>query len=87
MIFIISRQIQIENESKTMSILDLINYSPSGTSYTADNGVKVEGIFKSEVLTCYHGNFDAFHFYKNYRIAASNIVLSCDVKIKVPDIS
>tara|TARA_R110001606_G_scaffold395664_2_gene568504 strand:+ start:120154 stop:121158 length:1005 start_codon:yes stop_codon:yes gene_type:complete len=85
--YFISRQIRIENESKIMPILDLINHSSAGIAYTADNAVSVEGMFKSEVLTCYHGSFDAFHFYKNYRIAApSNIVLSCDVKINVPNI-
>lgn len=85
--YFISRQICIENESKIMPILDLINHSSAGIAYKADNGVSVEGMFKSEVLTCYHGSFDAFHFYKNYRIAApSNIVLSCDVKINVPNV-
>ena len=85
--YFISRQIRIGNESKIMPIIDLINHSSTGVAYTVDNGVSVEGIFKSEVLTCYHGSSDAFHFYKNYRIAApSNIVLSCDVKINVPNI-
>lgn len=85
--YFVSRQIRIGNESKIMPVLDLINHSSTGIVYTADNGVSVEGMFQSEVLTCYHGSFDAFHFYKNYRIAApSNIVLSCDVKINVPDI-
>ncbi|SIS69937.1 hypothetical protein [Neptunomonas antarctica] len=85
--YFISRQIRIENESKIMPIIDLINHSSAGIAYTADNGVSVEGMFKSEVLTRYHGSFDAFHFYKNYRIAVpSNIVLSCDVKINVPNV-
>ena len=85
--YFISRQIRIENESKIMPILDLINHSPSGSIYTADNGISVEGCFQSEVLTSYHGSVDAFHFYKNYRIAApSDIVLSCDVKVNAPNI-
>jgi len=85
--YFISRQIRVGNESKIMPILDLINHSPTGIVYTADNGVSVQGRFDAEVLTCYHGSFDAFHFYKNYRIAApSSVVLSCDVKVKVPNI-
>jgi len=85
--YFISRQIRIKNESRLMPILELINHSNSGKEYIADEGVTVEGIFKDEVLTCYHGNFDAFHFFKNYHFTSnSSVVLSCDVKIDVPKI-
>jgi hypothetical protein len=70
-----------------MPIMELINHSEQGKPYIADNGVKIEGIFKAEVLAKYHGNFDAFHFFKNYRfVSASDTVLSCDVKIGHPEI-
>lgn len=85
--YFVSRQIRIANKSKIMPILDLINHSSSGIRYTSGTEVSVLGWFKSEVLTCYHSDFDAFHFYKNYRFfTPSYIVLSCEVKIYVPDI-
>jgi len=83
--YFISRQIRIKNESRLMPIIELINHSNSGKEFIVDQGVTVEGIFQDEVLTCYHGNLDAFHFFKNYHFASnSTLVLSCDVKIDVP---
>ena len=83
--YFISRQINIDNESKLMPILELINHSNIGKPYIFDQGISVEGIFKGEVLTRYHGHVDAFHFFRNYHFASpSTTVLSCDVKIDVP---
>ena len=83
--YCISRQIKIGDDSKIMPMLDLINHSSSGRAYTTHNGVSIEGVFKGEVLACYHNRSDAFHFYKNYRIISpSDIVLSCDTKINLP---
>ena len=85
--YLISRQIRISDKSVIMPIMELINHSEQGKSYIADNGVKIEGVFNAEVLAKYHGNFDAFHFFKNYRfVSASDTVLSCDVKIALPKI-
>lgn len=85
--YFVSRQIGIENESKLMPILELINHSPTGIQYIIKDGVHVEGIFKTEVLTCYRKNFDAFHFFRNYHFSTeNNTALSCNVKIKVPNI-
>ena len=85
--YFISRQIGIENESKLMPILDLINHSANGKQYIVKDGVHVLGTFENEVLTCYRRNFDAFHFFRNYHFSAeSSTVLSCNVKIEVPDI-
>jgi hypothetical protein len=81
------RQIRIENKVMLMPIIELTNHSANGKQYLADQGVSVEGTFKTEVLTCYSGNFDAFHFYRNYRFASESAsVLSCDVKISVPEV-
>lgn len=83
--YFIGRQIRIENESRLMPILELINHSADSQQYQVDNGVSVSGKFKTEVFTCYHGGVDALHFYRNYHFpTASNTVLSCDVKIEVP---
>lgn len=83
--YFISRQIRIENESWLMPIVELINHSPDGQQFLEDKGVSVAGTFKTEVFTCYHGGFDALHFYRNYHfIAVPTTVLSCDVKIEVP---
>ena len=82
--YCISRQIRIDNDSKMMPVLDLINHSPSGKAYTIHNGVSLEGNFSGEVLARYHSGSDAFHFYKNYRIVSqSDIVLSCHAKINL----
>lgn len=82
-----SRQIRIENESKLMPIIELINHSHNGKQYVLDNGVKFEGCFKGQVLARYHGSFDALHFYRNYHFnSESTTVLSCDVKIEVPNL-
>ena len=82
-----SRQIRIGNESKLMPIIELINHSHNGKAYLADDGVKFEGTFKSEVLACYHGSFDALYFYRLYHFnSESTTVLSCDVKIEVPNV-
>ena len=83
--YCISRQIKIDNDSKIMPMLDLINHSPSGRAYTIHNGVSIKGLFKGEVLARYHSRSDAFHFYKNYRIVSpSDIVLSCHTNINLP---
>lgn len=82
-----SRQIRIGNESKLMPFIELINHSPDGKPYVADGGVKFEGTFKGEVLACYHGSFDALHFYRIYHFnSQSSTVLSCDVTIDVPEV-
>lgn len=86
--YFISRQIGIKGESKIMPIFDLINHSPKGNSYIVDSGVMFEGIFKDELLANYHRNLDAFHFYRNYGVPSeSSTILSCDVKIEIPDIA
>jgi hypothetical protein len=82
-----SRQIQIGQESRLMPIIELINHSHNGKPYLADDGVKLEGTFKGEVLACYHGSFDALHFFRIYHFnSESTTVLSCDVKIEVPKV-
>ena len=85
--YVTSRQIRIENESKLMPIVELINHSSNGKQYVADDGVKFDGTFKKEVLACYHGSFDAIHFFRIYHFnSESTTVLSCDVKIEVPNV-
>lgn len=85
--YLASRQIRIGNESKLMPIIELINHSPDGKQYLASDGVKFKGTFKAEVLACYHGGFDAIHFFRIYHFnSESTTVLSCDVKIDVPDL-
>jgi hypothetical protein len=70
-----------------MPIVELINHSPDGQQFLEDKGISVAGTFKTEVFTCYHGGFDALHFYRNYHFpATSTTVLSCDVKIDVPKV-
>ncbi|TFW72510.1 MULTISPECIES: hypothetical protein [Methylotenera] len=85
--YLASRQIRIGNESKLMPIIELINHSADGKQYIADDGVKFEGTFKDEALACYHGSFDALHFFRIYHFnSESSTVLSCDVKIEVPNV-
>ncbi|QVL46357.1 MAG: hypothetical protein KFB94_04500 [Methylophilaceae bacterium] len=85
--YLASRQIRIGNESKLMPIIELINHSPDGKQYLASEGVKFVGTFKGEVLASYHGSFDAIHFFRIYHFnSQSTTVLSCDVKIDVPDL-
>ncbi len=85
--YFVCRQIGIENESKLMPFLELINHSPSGKQFIVDDGVHVQGVFHGEVLTCYRKNLDAFHFFRNYHFASdSSTFLSCIVKIKAPNI-
>lgn len=85
--YLASRQIRIGNESKLMPIVELINHSHDGMQYLASDGVKFNGTFKGEVLACYHGGFDAIHFFRIYHFnSESTTVLSCDVKIDVPDL-
>jgi hypothetical protein len=85
--YLSSRQIRIGNESKLMPIVELINHSHDGMQYLASEGVRFEGTFKDEVLACYHGSFDAIHFFRIYHFnSESTTVLSCDVKIDVPNI-
>jgi hypothetical protein len=85
--YFISRQIGINGESKIMPIFDLINHSHQGNSYIVDAGVYFEGVFKTEVFANYHRNVDSYHFYRNYAvITESSTILSCDVKIEIPDI-
>ena len=85
--YLASRQIRIGNESKLMPIVELINHSHDGKQYLASEGVKFEGTFKGEVLACYHGSFDAIHFFRIYHFnSESTTVLSCDVKIDVPNL-
>jgi hypothetical protein len=85
--YLASRQIRIGNESKLMPIIELINHSPDGKQYLASDGVKFAGTFKGEVLASYHGSFDAIHFFRIYHFnSESTTVLSCDVKIDVPDL-
>lgn len=85
--YFVSRQIGINSASKLMPILELINHSASGKPYIVDDGVYVAGVFETEVLTCYRRNFDAFHFFRNYHFATeTNTILSCNVKIEVPNI-
>jgi hypothetical protein len=85
--YLASRQIRIGNESKLMPIIELINHSHDGKQYLSDEGIKFEGTFKGEALACYHGSFDALHFFRNYHFnSESTTVLSCDVKIEVPNV-
>ncbi len=85
--YFVSRQIGIENESKLMPMLELINHSSKGKQYIVKDGVHVEGKFETEVLTCYRKNFDVFHFFRNYHFSTeTGTALSCNVKIEVPDI-
>lgn len=85
--YLTSRQIRIGNESKLMPIIELINHSHDGKQYLSDAGVKFEGTFKGEALACYHGSFDALHFFRIYHFnSESTTVLSCDVKIQVPNV-
>jgi uncharacterized protein YfkK (UPF0435 family) len=85
--YLASRQIRIGNESKLMPIIELINHSHDGKQYLSDEGIKFEGTFKGEALACYHGSFDALHFFKIYHFnSESTTVLSCDVKIQVPNV-
>lgn len=83
--YLTSRQIRIGNESKLMPIIELVNHSHLGKQYLSSDGVKLEGIFKGEVLACYHGGFDSIHFFRIYHFnSKSTTVLCCDVKIDVP---
>lgn len=85
--YLTSRQIRIGNESKLMPIIELINHSHDGKQYLSDEGIKFEGTFKGEALACYHGSFDALHFFRIYHFnSESTTVLSCDVKIQVPNV-
>lgn len=85
--YLIRRQIRIDDTSKIMPIIELINHSKNGKSFITDQGVKFEGLFSGEVLANYHKVSDAFHFFRNYGIASeSGTVLSCDVKIEIPNI-
>lgn len=82
-----SRQIRIGNESKLMPVIELINHSRNGQQFVADDGVKFEGVFEREVLACYHDTLDAMHFFRTYHFKTESItVLSCDVKIEVPNL-
>jgi len=85
--YFVCRQIRLENESKLMPLLELINHSPSGKQFTVDDGLYVQGTFQGEVLTCYRKNLDAFHFFRNYHfVSDSNTLLSCIVSINLPNI-
>jgi len=85
--YLTSRQIRIGNESKLMPIIELINHANDGKQYLSDEGIKFEGTFKDEALACYHGSFDALHFFRIYHFnSESTTVLSCDVKIDVPNV-
>ncbi len=85
--YLASRQIRIGNESKLMPVVELINHSHDGKQYLASEGVKFSGTFKGEVKACYHGSFDAIHFFRIYHFnSESTTVLSCDVKIDVPNV-
>ena len=85
--YLASRQIRIGNEPELIPIIELINHSHDGRQYVADDGVKFEGSFKGEVLASYHGSFDALHFFRSYHFnTESTTVLSCDVKIEVPNL-
>jgi hypothetical protein len=85
--YLAGRQIRIGSESKLMPIIELINHSHDGKQYLADDGIKFEGTFKDEVLACYHGSFDALHFFRIYHFnSESTTVISCDVKIDVPNV-
>ena len=85
--YLASRQIRIGNESKLMPIIELINHSHDGKQYLFDEGIKFAGTFKGEALACYHGSFDALHFFRIYHFnSESTSVLSCDVKIEGPNL-
>jgi hypothetical protein len=67
-----------------MPIVELLNHSQSGAHYVIDQGIKIGGIFKEEVLVNYQRGIDPFHFLRNYRFSSpTTVILSCDVEIKV----
>jgi len=84
--YLISRKIRIGQASKLMPIIELLNHSKHGTNYVIDQGIKIGGIFKDEILVNYQSGLDPFHFLKNYRFSSPvTVVLSCDVEIKVSE--
>ena len=84
--YLVSRKIRIGQASKLMPIIELLNHSNHGTHFLIDQGIKITGVFKDEILVNYHNSLDAFHFLKNYRFSSpATTILSCDVEIKVSD--
>ncbi len=83
--YFITRQINSKSGSKLMPIAELINHAPDGLPYMLEDGVKVAGMVKDEILTSYHSHLDAFHFFINYHFATpANSALSCEVTVEVP---
>lgn len=84
--YLVSRKIRIGEASKLMPIIELLNHSNHGTNFLIDQGIKITGVFKDEILVNYHNSLDPFHFLKNYRFSSpATTILSCDVEIKVSD--
>ena len=84
--YLISRKIRVGQDSKLMPIIELANHSNHGANFVIDQGIKIGGIFKDEVLVSYQSGLDPFHFLKNYRFSSpATVVLSCDVEIKVSE--
>jgi|688.fasta_scaffold203580_2 hypothetical protein len=82
--YLVSRKIRIGETSKLMPIIELLNHSNHGTHFLIDQGIKITGVFKDEILVRYHNSLDPFHFLKNYRFPSpATTILSCDVEIKV----
>jgi hypothetical protein len=82
----ISRQIAVSGTSKLMPVIELINYASDGAPYVVmPEGVSLSGTFENEVLARYRQSMDAFHFFFNYRFAASGrSTLSCEVTVDIP---
>lgn len=84
--YLLGRKIRIGNASKLMPIIELLNHSNHGSNFLIDQGIKITGVFKDEILVNYHNSLDPFHFLKSYRFSSpATTILSCDVEIKVSD--
>lgn len=82
---LISRQIGLQGVSHLMPLADLLNHAPDGLPFRLKQGVQVHGRVADEVLACYHGHLDAFHFFFNYQLVTpSPVVLCCAVAVDLP---
>lgn len=85
--YFVTRQIGSRSGSRLMPIAELINHAPDGLPYVLEDGIKVVGVVKDEILTSYHSHLDAFHFFINYHfVTPANSALSCEVTVEVPDV-
>jgi len=79
--FLANRMINLNGKDFLMPVMELLNHSPNGATYSQTDGLAIEGQFSGEVLAQYNDAIDPLGMFHSYGFASSGgICFSLPIK-------